>query len=333
MTMTYIAHGAGGGPEVMTVATGPVPTPAADEVLIKVEAVGVNRPDVAQRSGSYPPPAGASPILGLECAGEVVGIGAGVTSFKVGDKVCALTNGGAYAEYCTAPQSQTLPWPKGYDAIRAAAVPETYFTVWANLFGTPHAAGARLQPGETALIHGGSSGIGLTAIQLAKAFGCTVITTVGSEDKCKAVLEFGADHAINYRTHDFYDEVKRITDGKLVDVVLDMVGGPYFARNLRCLKLDGRLSLIAFLNGHLAEQVDLRPIMVKRLNVTGSTMRPRSTAQKAQIAEALREKVWPLLEQGKAGPHIHAVFPLAEATQAHALMESSQHIGKIVLTV
>ncbi|MDB5379081.1 MAG: NAD(P)H-quinone oxidoreductase [Rubritepida sp.] len=333
MNMTYIAHGAGGGPEVMTVASGPVPVPAADEVLIKVEAVGVNRPDVAQRSGSYPPPPGASPILGLECAGEVVAVGGSVTAFKVGDKVCALTNGGAYAEYCAAPQSQTLPWPKGYDAIRASAVPETYFTVWANLFGTPHAAGGRLQPGETVLIHGGSSGIGLTAIQLAKAFGSTVITTVGSEEKCEAVTKFGADHAINYRTQDFFEEVKRITDGKLVDVVLDMVGGPYFTRNIRCLKLDGRLSIIAFLNGFMVEEVDLRPIMIKRLNLTGSTMRPRTTAQKAQIADALREKVWPLLEQGKAGPHIHAVFPLARVAKAHALMESSQHIGKIVLTV
>lgn len=333
MNMTYIAHGAGGGPEVMTSATGPAPTPAADEVLIKVEAVGVNRPDVAQRSGSYPPPPGASPILGLECAGEVVALGSAVTAFKVGDKVCALTNGGAYAEYCAAPQSQTLPWPKGYDAVRAAAVPETYFTVWANLFGTPHAWGAKLQPGESVLIHGGSSGIGLTAIQLAKEFGCTVFTTVGSEEKCEAVKKFGADHAINYRTHDFYEEVKRLTEGKLVDVVLDMVGAPYFNRNLRCLKLDGRLSIIAFLNGFEADKVDLRPIMIKRLIVTGSTMRPRTTAQKAQIADALREKVWPLLAQGKAGPHIHAVFPLAEAAKAHELMESSQHIGKIVLTV
>jgi NADPH2:quinone reductase len=317
----------------MTVATGPVPAPAADEVLIKVAAAGVNRPDVAQRSGSYPPPPGASPILGLECAGEVVAAGGAVTAFKPGDKVCALTNGGAYAGYCTAPQSQTLPWPQGYDAIRAAAVPETYFTVWANLFGTPHAEGGRLRPGETVLIHGGSSGIGLTAIQLAKEFGARVITTVGSEEKRGAVLKFGADHAINYRTHDFHEEVKRLTDGKLVDVVLDMVGGPYFARNLRCLKLDGRLSIIAFLDGFMAEQVDLRPIMVKRLTVTGSTMRPRTTAQKAEIADALRAKVWPLLGQGKAGPHIHATFPLAEAARAHELMESSRHIGKIVLTV
>ncbi|MDB5415563.1 MAG: NAD(P)H-quinone oxidoreductase [Rubritepida sp.] len=332
-SMTYITHGAGGGPEVMVPATGPVPVPAADEVLIRVQAVGVNRPDVAQRGGKYPPPAGASPILGLECAGEVVSVGAGVTSFKPGDKVCALTNGGAYAEYCTAPATQTLPWPKGYDALHAGAVPETYFTVWANLFGTPHALGGRLAAGETVLIHGGSSGIGVTAIQLAKAFGCTVITTVGSEEKRQAVLGLGADHAINYRAHDFAEEVKRITEGKLVDVVLDMVGGPYFGRNLRCLRMDGRLSVIAFLGGEMAENLDLRPIMLKRLTVTGSTMRPRTAAQKGEIAEALRAKVWPLLEAGKAGPHIHATFPLAQVAAAHALMESSAHIGKIMLTV
>jgi len=332
-TMTHIAHGAGGGPEVMVLAQGPRPGPAADEVLIRIEAVGVNRPDVLQRSGAYPPPPGASPILGLECAGEVVGVGPGVTAFKPGDKVCALTNGGAYAEYCTAPEAQTLPWPKGYDALRAAAVPETYFTVWANLFGTSHASAGRLQAGETALIHGGSSGIGVTAIQLAKAFGASVITTVGSEEKCQAVLGFGADHAINYREHDFAEEVKRITDGRGVDVVLDMVGAPYFGRNMRSLRLDGRLILIAFLGGEMAANLDLRPIMLKRLVVTGSTMRPRTTAQKGEIAQALRTKVWPLLEAGKAGPHIHATFPLAQAAAAHALMESSQHIGKIMLTV
>jgi len=331
--MAHIAHGAGGGPEVMVLAQGPRPSPAADEVLIRVEAVGVNRPDVLQRSGAYPPPPGASPVLGLECAGEVVAVGTAVTAFKPGDKVCALTNGGAYAEYCTAPASQTLPWPKGYDALRAAAVPETYFTVWANLFGTSHASAGRLQAGETALIHGGSSGIGVTAIQLAKAFGATVITTVGSEAKCQAVLGFGADHAINYREHDFADEVKRITEGRGVDVVMDMVGAPYFGRNMRSLRLDGRLVLIAFLGGEMAANLDLRPIMLKRLVVTGSTMRPRTTAQKGEIAQALHTKVWPLLEAGKAGPHIHATFPLAEVAAAHALMESSQHIGKIMLTV
>ncbi|UPY34854.1 NAD(P)H-quinone oxidoreductase [Sediminicoccus sp. KRV36] len=332
-SMIHIAHGTGGTPEVMVIASGPRPVPAADEVLIRVAAVGVNRPDVLQRSGAYPPPPGASPILGLECAGEVVEVGAGVTGYKPGDQVCALTNGGAYAEYCTAPEAQTLPWPKGFDALRAAALAETFFTVWANLFGTSHALGGRLAAGETVLIHGGSSGIGVTAIQLAKAFGAHVITTVGTEAKCKAVLGFGADHAINYREHDFAEEVKRITEGKGVDVVLDMVGAPYFGRNLRSLRMDGRLVLIAFLGGEMAANLDLRPIMLKRLTVTGSTMRPRSTAQKGEIAMALREKVWPLLEAGKCLPHLHATFPLAEAAAAHALMESSQHIGKIMLTV
>ena len=332
-SMTCIVHGAGGGPEVMVPGTAPRPSPAADEVLIRVAAIGVNRPDVLQRSGAYPPPPGASPLLGLECAGEVVEIGAAVTAYKPGDKVCALTNGGAYAEYCTAPAAQTLPWPKGFDALRAAALPETFFTVWANRFGTSHALGGRLAAGESVLIHGGSSGIGVTAIQLAKAFGATVITTVGSEAKCEAVLGFGADHAINYREHDFAEEVKRLTEGRGVDVVLDMVGAPYFGRNMRSLRMDGRLVLIAFLGGEMAANLDLRPIMLKRLTVTGSTMRPRTTAQKGEIAEALRSKVWPLLEAGTCAPHIHATFPLAEAVAAHALMESSQHIGKIMLTV
>jgi NADPH2:quinone reductase len=326
--MTLIAHGAGGGPEVLVPARGPVPAPRADEVLIRAMAVGVNRPDVAQRSGSYPPPPGASPIIGLECAGEVVAVGGSVARWKVGDRVTALTNGGAYAEYVTAPEAQTLPWPKGYDAIRAAALPETYFTVWANLFGH-----GRLKAGETVLIHGGTSGIGVTAIQLAKAFGATVYATAGSPEKVAACRELGADAAIDYRAQDFVEEVKALTGGKGVDVVLDMVGAPYFAKNVRCLKLDGRLVMIAFLNGHVAESVDLRPIMVKRLTVTGSTMRPRTTAEKGAIAAELEAKVWPLLEQGKCGPRIFQVFPLGQAAAAHALMESSAHVGKIMLTV
>ncbi len=329
-TMRIIAHGTGGGPEVLAPATAPVPVPAADEVLIRVAATGVNRPDVAQRSGKYPPPPGASPILGLECAGEVVAVGADVRRFRVGDRVCALTNGGAYAEYCAAPEAQALPWPAGFDALRAAALPETYFTVWANLFGTAHSPGGRLAPGEAVLVHGGTSGIGVTAIQLAKAFGATVVTTAGSDAKCAEARRFGADHAINYRTHDFAEEVKRLVGG--VDVVLDMVGAPYFGRNLRCLRMDGRLVLIAFLGGEMAEQLDLRPIMVRRLTVTGSTMRPRSTAQKGEIARALEEKVWPLLARGEACPHIHATFALERAAEAHALMESSAHVGKIMLT-
>ena len=326
-TMNFIDHGKGGGPEVMALAQTSIPVPAADEVLIRVMVTGVNRPDVAQREGSYPPPPGASPILGLECAGEVVAVGAGVTRYRVGDRVCALTNGGAYAEYCAAPEAQTLPWPKGYDALHAAALPETYFTVWANLFGH-----GRLAAGETVLIHGGTSGIGVTAIQLAKAFGARVITTAGSAAKCAACLELGADAAIDYRTQDFAEEVKRLTDGKGVDVILDMVGADYFARNLKSLARDGRLVIIAFLGGFKTE-ADLRPIMVKRLTVTGSTMRPRTTAEKGEIAAALAAKVWPLLEAGKAGPRIFQTFPLTEAVAAHRLMESSAHIGKIMLKV
>ncbi|MEN0073726.1 MAG: NAD(P)H-quinone oxidoreductase [Paracraurococcus sp.] len=327
-TMTFIDHGAGGAAEVLVPKTGPLPQPKGDEVLIRVLATGVNRPDVQQRKGDYPPPPGASPVIGLETAGEVVAAGPEAAPWKAGDRVCALTNGGAYAEYCVAPAAQCLPWPKGYDAIRAAALPETFFTVWANLFGH-----GRLQAGETALIHGGTSGIGVTAIQLAKAFGARVIATAGSEEKCRACRELGADVAVNYRAEDFVEAVKRETGGKLADVVLDMVGAEYFGRNLRCLGMDGRLVLIAFLGGFEAAKVDLRPIMTRRLTVTGSTMRPRTTAQKGAIAAALREKVWPLLEAGKVAPPIYKVFPLREAAAAHALMESSQHIGKIMLQV
>jgi NADPH2:quinone reductase len=326
-SMNFIDHGKGGGPEVLVPAQTALPIPAVDEVLIRVMATGVNRPDVAQRGGSYPPPPGASPIIGLECAGEVVAVGAGVTRYRIGDPVCALTNGGAYAEYCAAPEAQTLPWPKGYDALHAAALPETYFTVWANLFGH-----GRLASGETVLIHGGTSGIGVTAIQLAKAFGARVITTAGNATKCAACLELGADAAIDYRTQDFAEEVKRLTDGKAVDVILDMVGADYFARNLKSLARDGRLVIIAFLGGFKTE-ADLRPIMVKRLTITGSTMRPRTTAEKGEIAAALASKVWPMLEAGKAGPRIFQTFPLAEAAAAHRLMESSAHIGKIMLKV
>jgi NADPH2:quinone reductase len=324
-TMTYIAH-TPGGPETMVPATGPMPQPAADEVLIRVRAAGVNRPDVAQRAGSYPPPSGASPILGLEASGEVVAIGAAVTDYRIGDQVCALTNGGAYAQYVTAAQTQTLPWPAGYDALRAAALPETYFTVWANLFMI-----GRLTAGESVLIHGGTSGIGVTAIQLAQAFGATVYATAGSDAKTQACLQLGATGAINYRTADFLDEIKRLTGGRGIDVVLDMVGAPYFARNLRCLALDGRLVQIAFLEGSKLENFDLLPIMMRRLTISGSTMRPRTTAQKGAIAAELRAKVWPLLAAGRCAPVIHASFPLVEAAAAHRLMESSTHIGKIML--
>ncbi|MBR0644860.1 NAD(P)H-quinone oxidoreductase [Plastoroseomonas hellenica] len=326
--MTFIDHGTGGAPEIMVAKRGPLPAPAPDELLIRVLATGVNRPDIQQRLGNYPPPPGASPVMGLECAGEVVAVGAAVTRYKPGDRVCALTNGGAYAEYCVAPETQALAWPKGYDALRAAALPETYFTVWANLFGH-----GRLAKGETVLVHGGTSGIGVTAIKLAKEFGARVFATAGSAEKVAACLKFGADAAIDYKAEDFQDAVKRLTEGKGVDVILDMVGADYFQRNLRSLALDGRLVFIAFLGGFEAAKADLRPIMIKRLTVTGSTMRPRTTAQKAALAKDLAEKVWPALEAGRCGPEIFATFPLSGIVEAHRLMESSQHIGKIMLQV
>jgi NADPH2:quinone reductase len=311
----------------MHVAIGPVPQPGDGEVLIRVEVAGVNRPDVAQRQGIYPPPPGASPVLGLEVAGEVVA-SAGQTRWQIGDKVCGLANGGGYAEYCAVPATQCLPWPKGYDAIRAAALPENYFTVWANLFGH-----GRLQPGERALIHGGTSGIGVTAIQLAHEFGSPVYATAGSQEKCDACLRLGATAAINYKESDFAAAIKQLTDGRGVDVVLDMVGAPYAAKNLRCLAMDGRLVLIAFLGGSKVDGLDLTPIMIRRLIVTGSTMRPRTAAQKGAIADMLLEKVWPVLDAGRCGPVIHAVFPLDRVADAHRLMESSAHIGKIMLAV
>ncbi|HBK09168.1 MAG TPA: NAD(P)H-quinone oxidoreductase [Acetobacteraceae bacterium] len=327
-TMSYVQANGAGGPEVLGLATGPVPTPRPDEVLIRVLAAGVNRPDVAQRQGSYPPPPGASPILGLEVAGEVAAVGDQVTTLSVGDKVCALTNGGGYAEYCTAPAPQCLPWPKGYDAVRAGALPETSFTVWANLFQL-----GQLSKGQTALVHGGTSGIGVTAIQFAREFGARIFATAGSDEKVAACLKLGADAAINYRTQDFAAEVKTLTEGRGVNVILDMVGAPYMAGNIRSLAMDGRLVLIAFLQGSKVQDFDFVQVMVKRLTITGSTMRPRTTAQKGQIAAELREKVWPALDAGRCPPVIHATFPLARAAEAHALMESSAHIGKIMLTL
>ncbi|MGI4941729.1 MAG: NAD(P)H-quinone oxidoreductase [Janthinobacterium lividum] len=324
--MRHIAY-VPGGPEGMTMATGSVPQPAPGEVLIRVQAAGVNRPDVQQRKGAYPPPPGASPLLGLEVAGEIVAVNE-ASAYAVGDRVCALTNGGGYAEYCTVPAGQCLPWPAGYDAIRAGAVPETYFTVWANLFDIGH-----LQPGERLLVHGGTSGIGVTAIQLAHEFGSTVYATAGSAEKCDAILRLGADAAINYRDEDFAVRVKELTGGAGVNVVLDMVGGSYLARNLRCLAMDGRLVLIAFLGGAKVENLDLTTIMTRRLTVTGSTMRPRTSAQKAVIADELRAKVWPMLDAGRCGPLVHEVFPLERAADAHRLMESSTHVGKIMLKV
>ena len=324
--MRYVSHDAGG-PELMRIATGPVPEPLPGEVLIRVQAAGVNRPDVLQRQGDYPPPPGASPLLGLEVAGEVVAVG-GNAGHRVGDRVCALTNGGGYAEYCTAPSVQCLPWPEGFDAVRAAALPETYFTVWANLFGH-----GRLVSGETVLIHGGASGIGVTAIQLAREFGSRAYATAGSREKCDACVRLGANGAINYREADFADSVREFTTGAGVDVVLDIVGGPYVAQNLRCLAMDGRLVLIGTLGGREVGALDLTPIMARRLIVTGSTMRPRTAGQKGAIASALRAKVWPVLAAGRCGPLVHEVLPLDRAGDAHRLMESSAHIGKIMLRV
>jgi putative PIG3 family NAD(P)H quinone oxidoreductase len=324
--MNFVDLPAFGGAEVMVLAKGPVPTPRAGELLVRVEAAGINRPDVAQRQGTYPPPKDASPVLGLEVAGEIVALGEGVTGFSVGQKVCALANGGGYAEFCAVPAGQALPFPKGYDAERAAALPETFFTVWANLFQM-----AGLGEGESVLIHGGTSGIGTTAIQLAKAFGARVYATAGSAEKCDACLKLGADMAINYKTDDFVAIIKEDTGGKGVNVVLDMIGAAYFERNLASLAKDGCLSIIAFLGGAVADKVNLTPIMVKRLTVTGSTMRPRTAAEKQVIRDELLQQVWPLLEEGTIAPVIHKVIPFDDVAEGHRLMESSQHIGKIVL--
>jgi putative PIG3 family NAD(P)H quinone oxidoreductase len=325
--MRFVDMKGTGGPEVLVAATGPVPTPQAGEVLIKVAAAGVNRPDVIQRQGHYPPPPGASPIPGLEIAGSIVALGSGVAGWKVGDTACALVTGGGYAEYCAAPAPQCLPVPKGFSLIEAAALPETFYTVWSNVF-----VRGRLQAGETILIHGGSSGIGTTAIQLAHAFGAKVIATAGSDDKCDACKKLGADEALNYRTTDFVKRAKELTGGKGVELVLDMVGGDYLQRNVSALAVEGRLVQIAFLKPSKVE-FDFMPMMLKRLTLTGSTLRARPVADKAEIARALQDKVWPLLDQGKVKPVIYKTFPLAEAAAAHALMESSAHIGKIMLTI
>ncbi|MCC2608891.1 NAD(P)H-quinone oxidoreductase [Neorhizobium petrolearium] len=324
--MRFIDLPSFGAPEVMVTAKGPLPAIRPGEILVKVEAAGVNRPDVAQRSGNYPPPKDASPILGLEIAGEVVALGEGVREFKPGDKVCALANGGGYAEYCAVPAGQALPWPKGYDAVKAAALPETFFTVWANLFQM-----AGLTEGESVLIHGGSSGIGTTAIQLARAFGATVYATAGSKEKCEACERLGAKLGIDYKAEDFAEVIRQETGGKGVDVVLDMIGAAYFEKNLSVLAKDGCLSIIAFLGGNTAEKVNLTPIMVKRLTVTGSTMRPRTAEEKRAIRDDLLAQVWPLLEEGRVAPVIHSVLPFDRVVEAHRLMETSSHIGKIVL--
>lgn len=326
-TMRHIDHRPGGGPECLRMAEGPMPEPGPQDVLVRVAYAGINRPDVFQRSGSYPPPPDASPLLGLEISGEIVALGAEVSGWNVGDQVCALTPGGGYAEYCVAPAEHCLPVPAGLSLLEAAALPETYFTVWSNVFER-----GALQPGEALLVHGGSSGIGLTAIQLAKQFGATVYTTVGSSEKADACRRAGADRVINYHEEDFVEVLKQATDGNGVNVILDMVGGDYIPRNLKSLAVEGRLVQIAFLKGSRVE-LDTMPIMRKRLTFTGSTLRPRSRAEKADIAKALQDKVWPLLDQGLCHPVIHATFPLADAAEAHRLMESSKHIGKIMLEV
>jgi putative PIG3 family NAD(P)H quinone oxidoreductase len=326
-TIRCITIRAPGPPDVLAIADAGLPALKRGEVLIRVAYAGVNRPDCVQRAGSYPPPPDASPILGLEVAGTIAALGEGVLQWRIGDAVCALTPGGGYAEYCATPAAYCLPVPRGLSLLEAASLPENYFTVWHNVFERGH-----LREGETLLVHGGSSGIGLTAIQLAKAFGATVVTTVGTADKAAYCIEIGADHAINYREQDFVAEVTRVTARRGVDVVLDMVGGDYIEKNLKCLALEGRLVFIAFLRGSRAE-VDWRFIMLKRQTVTGSTMRASPLERKAAIARALSERVWPLFEAGVLKPVIYRVFPLAEAAAAHALMESSQHIGKIMLAV
>ena len=326
-TMRFIDRSGDGGPEVLRVAHGPVPSPGDGQALIRVRAAGINRPDIMQRKGLYPQPPDASPILGLEVAGEIIALGEHQTGFKVGDEVCALVNGGGYAEQCVAPLGQCLPWPAGFDAVRAAALPETYFTVWANLFRI-----GRLSAGETVLIHGGTSGIGSTAIQLARGLGAIPYATAGTEEKCATCVALGAAAAINYRTEDFAERISELTAGRGVDAILDMIGADYFARNLDSLADDGRLLLVAVQSGDVVDGVRLSKLMRRRLTVTGSTLRPRSAAFKAEIASALLNHAWPLLESGACKPLIHAVFPFAQATDAHALMESGAHSGKIVLT-
>ena len=316
-----------GAPEVLQVRSREVPAPGPGEVLIRVMAAGVNRPDVLQRLGKYPVPPGASDLPGLEVAGTIAGIGPGATQWNQGDRVCALTPGGGYAEHCIAPASNCLPVPKGLDFVQAASLPETYFTVWSNVFDR-----GALKPGETFLVQGGSSGIGVAAIQIVHALGHRVFATAGTPEKCAACVALGAERAINYKTEDFVEVVKSLTGGKGVDVILDMVAGDYVPREMKALADDGRLVLIALLGGSKAT-VDFNEVLRRRLVLTGSTLRPRPVEFKAAIARALREKVWPLLESGTIKPVIHATFPLAEAAKAHAMMETGEHIGKIVLTV
>ena len=326
-TMTLIEITEPGGPEVLKPREATLPTVGPGEVLIRVHAAGVNRPDVIQRAGKYPMKPGMNPVPGLEVAGEVVAVGKGVSEFIVGDNVCALTNGGGYAQYCVAPAGQTLPIPQGMDWVHAAAVPETFFTVWANLFDMGGAA-----KGQRALIHGGTSGIGTTALMLCREFGVKAFATAGSEEKCAAIRTLGAE-AINYRDQDFAQVIQEKTAGKGVNVILDIMGGSYLNSNIAALGMEGRLVMLGFLGGAHAKDVDLLAIMSKRAIVTGSLLRPRTVEEKASIAEQLREYVWPVLAAGRCLPMIDKVYSLAEAAQAHARMEGGEHIGKIVLRV
>ena len=316
-----------GGPEVLRVAEVAKPAPKPHEILVKVAAAGVNRPDVLQRMGHYPVPPDASPLPGLEIAGEVVELGAQVKMWKRGDKICALVNGGGYAEYCAVPETQALPVPKNVSMVEAASLPETFFTVWGNVYDR-----GRLAPGESLLVQGGTSGIGVTAIQMAAATGNRVFATAGSDEKVAACVELGAEKAFNYKTQDWVAEVRAATGGKGVNVVLDMVGGDYVPRELKCMAEEGRLVFIAYLRGPRTE-LDIDAVMRRRLTITGSTLRPRTSEFKGYIARNLREKIWPLIDAGRIRPQVYKTFPLAEAGEAHRLMESSQHIGKIVLTL
>lgn len=328
LEMQYVQATAAGDADVLRLATAPIPVPKANEILIRVQAAGVNRPDVQQRKGIYPPPPDANPVLGLEVAGEIAALGADVTAFRLGDRVCALTNGGGYAEYCVVPSGQVLRWPKNFDAIRAAALPETYFTVWANIFLM-----GKLAKGETLLVHGGTSGIGLAAIKLAREIGARVFATAGSAEKCAAAERNGAESAINYKEQDFAERIAALTQGKGVDVILDIVGAPYFARNLRSLAKDGRLVEVSAIEGAKVNDFDISELMRRRATITGSMMRPRSAAEKAGIARSLLENVWPALDAGRCAPVIDQVFPLSKVADAHRRMETSAHIGKIMLHV
>ncbi len=324
--MRQVVFDSAGGPDVIRIVEAPVPEPGEGKVLVEVVAAGINRPDCLQRAGHYPPPPGESAVPGLEIAGHIAALGEGVTDLRLGDAICALVGSGGYAEYALADAALCLPVPRGLSLIEAAGIPETFFTVFDNVFTR-----GRLKAGEWILIHGGSSGIGTTAIQLAKAFGATVIITAGSPEKCAFCRTLGADHAIDYKTQDFVEQAKKIMRKRGVDVILDMVGGNYIQKNLSLLALEGRLVQIAFLRSSIVENFNFMPMMLKRLILTGSTLRSRSLAQKAEVAKALREKIWPLLDEGKVKPVIHATFPLEDARHAHELMESSSHVGKIVL--